>query len=157
MKKHQVNFTLNGEPCTVEIAPNRTLLSVLREDLNLTGSKCGCGVGECGACTVLMNGMAVNSCLILAPQIENSNIVTIEGLSSEKILDPLQSAFMETGAVQCGYCTAGMIMSIKGLLNKTPDPSDEQIRETISGNLCRCTGYEQIVEAVHKSLKYSAV
>lgn len=155
MKDIVVNFTLNGEVCKANVKSDQTLLSLLREDLRLTGTKCGCNVGECGACTVLMNDQSVNACLILAPQIEGSKIVTIEGLSNGNELDPLQKAFVENGAVQCGFCTPGMIASIKSLLLECPKPSEEQIRSSISGNLCRCTGYEQIIRAVKDAIKHS--
>lgn len=121
---------------------------MLREDFNLTGTKSGCNVGECGACTVLINNEPANSCLVLAPQVEGASVTTIEGLGNGTQLDPLQAAFMEKGAVQCGFCTPGMIMSAKALLLKNLHPTEEEIRKAISGNLCRCTGYQQIVEAI---------
>ncbi|MCU0411322.1 MAG: (2Fe-2S)-binding protein [Bacteroidetes bacterium] len=132
----------------MEIAPNQTLLQLLREELGLTGTKCGCEIGECGACTVLLNGHAVNSCLILAPQIDGQEVMTIEGLSDGDRLTPLQESFLDHDAVHCGFCTPGMLMSAKDLLDHSENPSEEDIRRAISGNLCRCTGYQQIVDAI---------
>jgi carbon-monoxide dehydrogenase small subunit len=143
-----ISMIVNGESVVREISVNRTLLSILREDLGLTGAKEGCGVGECGACTVIMNGRTVNACMVLAPKADGATITTIEGLSSGEQLHPLQEAFVEKGAVQCGFCTPGMILSAKVLLDKNPSPSRLEIREEISGNLCRCTGYQQIVDAI---------
>lgn len=149
MKAIQIAFNLNGKLITISSAPNRTLLDVLRDDLGLTGAKDSCGgEGECGACTVLMDGQAVNSCMVFIGQVQSHTIVTIEGLSDEGQLHPLQKAFVEVGAVQCGYCTPGMIMSAKALLDRNPNPSDLEIREGLSGNLCRCTGYVKIADAV---------
>jgi carbon-monoxide dehydrogenase small subunit len=145
----KISLTVNGELRILETPPNRTLLDLLREDLGLTGAKNGCGVGECGACTVIMNGVAINSCLVFAPQADGCTIETIEGLQKNDIPHPLQKAFIDAGAVQCGYCTPGMIMSAKALLEKIPNPSDDEIREALSGNLCRCTGYTKIIDAVH--------
>lgn len=146
-------FVLNGEPVECECEPNETLLQVLRERFNLTGTKESCGKGECGACTVIMDGQAVNSCLILAGQLEGKEIITIEGLAKDGELDPIQDAFVQEGAVQCGYCTPGMIMSSKALLMKTPDPSEREIRRALAGNLCRCTGYTKIVKAVQRAAR----
>jgi carbon-monoxide dehydrogenase small subunit len=143
-----IAFTLNGKPQQLEISPNMTLLDLLREEIGLTGTKRGCDVGECGACTVLLDGRAVNSCLVLAPQVSGREVLTVEGLSPLGALRPLQEAFIDHGAVQCGYCTPGMLMSAKDLLDHTANPSEKEIRESISGNLCRCTGYQQIVEAI---------
>ena len=149
MKTIELTFILNQREVTVSVAPNRRLLDVLREELHLTGTKEGCGIGECGACTVLLNGRPVNSCLILAGQAQGSEITTIEGVETEDgDLHPLQEAFLEEGAVQCGFCTPGMILSALSLLRKNPGPSEDEIKEAISGNLCRCTGYKQIVEAI---------
>jgi carbon-monoxide dehydrogenase small subunit len=145
--KIPMTLSVNGEDLTVEVAPNRTLVDVLREDLGLTGTKKGCGAGKCGSCTVLMNGRPVNSCLILAVQAEGASIVTIEGLADKDPL-PLQIAFAEKGAVQCGYCTPGMVLTAKALLDENPSPDEAKIKEAIAGNLCRCTGYNKIVEAV---------
>jgi len=149
VKTIELTFILNQREVTVSVAPNRRLLDVLREELHLTGTKEGCGIGECGACTVLLNGRPVNSCLILAGQAQGSEITTIEGVETEDgDLHPLQEAFLEEGAVQCGFCTPGMILSALSLLRKNPGPSEDEIKEAISGNLCRCTGYKQIVEAI---------
>lgn len=144
----EISMKVNGVAVILRTPANRTLLSVLREDLHLTGVKEGCGVGECGACTVLMNGKAVNACMVLAPKADGSEITTIEGLGNETHLHPLQKAFMKHGAVQCGFCTPGMILSAKALLDENPNPTRLEIREGISGNLCRCTGYQQIVDAI---------
>lgn len=146
--KSTIELRVNGRVHGVEVEPSMTLLEVIREKLELTGTKEGCGSGDCGACTVLMDGKAVNSCLVLAIEAQGSEIVTIEGLGDGQGLDPLQEAFIEHGAVQCGFCTPGMIMSSRALLNENPEPSEEQIRRAISGNLCRCTGYTQIVESI---------
>lgn len=144
----KISFTINGEPITLEVDPKMTLLRIIRDKLRLTGTKEGCGRGDCGACTVLVNGYAVNSCLILAPQVNGKDILTIEGLAKDGKLDPLQEAFIKYGAVQCGFCTPGMIMSAKGLLLHNPKPTREEIKKAIAGNLCRCTGYLKIIEAI---------
>lgn len=144
----RVRFSVNGEPREIETEANRTLVEVLREDFQLTGTKVGCEIGECGACTVLMDGKAVNSCLVLIGQVEGRDIITIEGLARSGELHPLQEAFVEKTAVQCGFCTSGMILSAKALLDVKPQPSREEIIAAISGNLCRCTGYEQIIQAI---------
>jgi len=128
--------------------PNKTLSQVLREDLNLLGTKEGCGIGDCGACIVILNSRAVNSCLVLAIQADGSEVTTIEGISDGDKLHPIQQAFIDRGAVQCGFCSPGMILSAKSLLDRNIDPSEEEVREILSGNLCRCTGYQKIVEAV---------
>ena len=149
MKSIQVKFEVNGKQVGLTSAPNRTLLEVLRDDLGLTGAKDACGgEGECGARTVIMDGRAVNSCLVFIGQVDGRLVETIEGLSSDGELHPIQQAFVEAGAVQCGYCTPGAIMASKALLQEVSQPSDEQIREGLSGNLCRCTGYVKMVEAV---------
>ena len=148
MKKLKLKIIVNGKKHSLEIDPNLRLLDLLRNNLHLTGTKEGCGIGECGACTILMDGRAVNSCLILAGQCEGREITTIEGLTPEDGLNPLQQAFIDHGAVQCGFCTPGMIMSAQALLNHNPTPTEAEIRTAISGNLCRCTGYTQIVEAI---------
>ncbi len=132
----------------VEVLPNRTLLEVLRDDLGLTGTKKGCDTGECGACTVIMDGKAVPSCLLLAVEAQGKRITTIEGLAQDTQLHPLQQSFIDHGAVQCGFCTAGIILSAKALLDKNPKPTEAEVREAIAGNLCRCTGYVKIVEAI---------
>lgn len=143
-----IQFILNGKPTTIHVEPVRRLLDVLREDMGLTGTKEGCGIGECGACTVLLDGRAVNACLVLAGQIEGAKVITIEGLARDGELHPLQQQFLQHGAVQCGYCTPGMLLSAYALLQEHPDPSEDDIREAIAGNLCRCTGYKQIIEAI---------
>lgn len=148
MNTVKVSFLINGKKREVEIRPNISLLELLRDHLNLTGTKRGCEVGECGACTVLLNGRAVNSCLVLAPQINGKTIETIEGLGTESSLHPLQKAFVDRGAVQCGFCTPGMLMSLKALYDVRAAVNWDDIKEAISGNLCRCTGYQQAVEAV---------
>ena len=144
----EVEFTLNGKLLSLEVDPSRTLIQVLRQDLGLKGVKEGCGKGECGACTVILNGKAVLSCLIPIPRVQGCSITTIEGLETGEGLHPLQKAFVEHGAIQCGFCTPGMILSAKACMDENPSPSMEEIRETISGNLCRCTGYVKIVEAI---------
>ncbi len=143
-----MQFILNGKEVRVEVPPHWTLLRLLREGLGLTGTKEGCGIGECGSCTVLLDGMPVNSCLILAPKVEGRKVETIEGLGSRDLLHPLQKSFIEHGAIQCGFCTPGMLMSSKALLDRNPKPTRPEIKEAISGNLCRCTGYQQIIEAI---------
>jgi len=146
--KH-VKFKVNGEQKELYTSPTRSLLDVLREDLFLTGTKRGCDGGECGACTVIMNGKAVNSCLVLATELDGSEITTIEGLGrGVDKLHPLQKAFIEKGAVQCGFCTPGIIMTAKAFLDTNPQPTEEEVRDAISGNLCRCTGYSKIVNAI---------
>ena len=149
----EVKITINGNKKTLDIDPSMTLLEILRKKLLLTGTKEGCGKGECGSCTVIMNGKTVNSCLVLGSQIDGAEITTIEGLSDGEKIHPIQKAFIEEGAVQCGFCIPGMIMSSKALLDENPDPSEEEIRKGISGNLCRCTGYTKIVAAVKKAAK----
>ena len=142
-----INFSVNGEEYHLEVKPNRVLLDVLREDLGLTGTKKGCGLGKCGACTVLLNGKPAHSCLILAPHADGKEITTIEGIAGEEP-HPLQTAFAEKGAVQCGFCTPGMINAAKALLDSNPNPDEAEIKQAIAGNLCRCTGYNQIVSAI---------
>jgi carbon-monoxide dehydrogenase small subunit len=147
--KREMEFTLNGERVKVEVESAWTLLYLLREKLELTGTKLGCGYGECGACTVIMNGQAVNACLVPVLEAEGMSVTTIEGLAQpDGQLHPLQKAFIDHGAVQCGFCTPGMIMSAKALLDEKQSPTDEEIKESIAGNLCRCTGYVKIIEAV---------
>lgn len=146
--KKIISLTINKKQYEVAIEPNCTLTDLIRDVLGLTGTKKGCETGDCGACTVIMDGKAVNSCLILAIQADKSEIVTIEGLETENGLHPIQKAFVEKGAIQCGYCTPGMILSAKSLLDKNHNPSEGEIRRAISGNLCRCTGYQKIVEAI---------
>ena len=149
MKTIKINFVLNGEEIIDEVPVNITLLDYLRDYLRLTGTKEGCGKGECGACTVIMNGRSVNSCMVLIPQVDGKNILTIERLSKNGITK-IQKAFVEEGAIQCGFCTPGMVMSTYYLLSKNPHPNEEEIREGLSGNLCRCTGYKKIIEAVKR-------
>ena len=145
-----INFILNDNPVTVETESNLRLIDILRENLGLTGTKEGCAIGECGACTVIMNGQAVNSCLILAPQVEGANITTVEGLADGDELHSLQQSFLQNGAVQCGYCTPGMLMSASALLNENPTPTEDDVKEAIAGNLCRCTGYKPIIDSILK-------
>ena len=150
MKQIKVIFTLNGKETRVTSDPNRTLLEVLRNDLGLTGTKDACGgEGECGACTVILNGKPVNSCLLFIGQVMGQNITTIEGLSEKGDYHPIQKAFVEAGAVQCGYCTPGAVLASKALLDNNPHPSDQEISDGLSGNLCRCTGYKKMVDAIH--------
>jgi len=144
----KLNFNLNGNDVAVETLANRRLLDVLRRDFCLTGVKEGCGIGECGACTVLVDGKAVNACLVLAGQVEGARVLTVEGLASAGGLHALQKMFLDKGAVQCGFCTPGMLLSAYALLLENPDPTEDEIKEAIAGNLCRCTGYKQIIEAV---------
>ncbi|MHC5078566.1 MAG: (2Fe-2S)-binding protein [Planctomycetota bacterium] len=148
MPKRVLLLQVNGGVREVASAPNRTLLEVLREDLGLTGTKEGCGVGECGSCTVLVDGVPQNACLILADQAAGTKIETIENLAEGNRLHPIQEAFVEKGAIQCGFCTPGMILTAKAFLAEAPAPTEEEIRKAMAGNLCRCTGYEKIVEAV---------
>jgi carbon-monoxide dehydrogenase small subunit len=143
-----LQFTLNGEAAAARVGPDRTLLWLLREHFGLTGTKEGCGVGECGACTVLLDGEAVNACLVVAGKVQGRSVTTVEGLGGPEALHPLQQAFIERHAVQCGFCTPGMLLSAKALLDRNPRPSRDEIRAALSGNLCRCTGYVQIVDAV---------
>lgn len=145
----QIRLMVNGESHELSVPPWRTLLEVIREDLGLTGTKEGCSLGECGACTVIIDGRAVNSCLVLAAEADGKQITTIEGLAGSRgKLHPIQQAFVEHGGLQCGFCTPGMIMSAKALLDETPTPAEEEIRRGIAGNLCRCTGYTKIVESI---------
>lgn len=144
----EIKLKINGTEKNLKIDACKRLIDMLREDLNLAGTKEGCGVGECGACTVILNGKAVNSCLILAVQANNSEVITVEGLSENGGLSLLQKNFLKYGAVQCGYCTPGMLMSAYALLLQNPHPSEEEIKTAIEGNLCRCTGYKQIIQAV---------
>ena len=145
---YELNLTVNGEYYKLTVPPYRTLLEVLREDLGLTGAKSGCATGKCGSCTVILNGKSVKSCLTLALQANSKEILTIEGLADGDELHPLQKSFIEHGAMQCGYCTPGMIMSAKALLDENPHPTEDEIRDALVGNICRCTGYVKIVEAI---------
>jgi len=152
--RHPLKLTVNGELCELEIPAHRTLLDVIREDLGFTGTKQGCGNGECGACTVLLDGNPVNACLVLALQADGKSVTTIEGLSRGGALDPIQEAFIAKGAIQCGFCTPGMVLSVKALLDRTPRPGEMEIREALTGNFCRCTGYQKIVEAVQSLIHH---
>jgi len=143
-----IHLRVNGTAYEVEAGPTRTLLQVIREDLGLTGTKAGCERGECGSCTVLLDGLAVNSCLLPAMETDGREVLTIEGLARDGKLHPLQEKFIELGAIQCGYCTPGMILTAKALLDRIPHPTEGEIRREIAGNYCRCTGYEKIVEAI---------
>ena len=147
----ELNFTLNGKKVSAQSEPGIRLLDLLRDKFNLTGTKEGCGIGECGACTVILNGQAVNSCLLLAGQIDGSEILTIEGIAMGNELHPLQKNFLLHGAVQCGFCTPGMVLSAYALLEENPNPTEEEIKNAIAGNLCRCTGYKQIIDAVQST------
>ena len=151
--KKIVSLTVNGITHDLAVEPRRTLLELLRDDLGLTGTKKGCGIGDCGACTVLLDGVATFSCLTLAIQADGCSVETVEGLSKGGELNPLQQAFVDQGAIQCGFCTPGMLMMITELLRRSPQPSEKDIRRAISGNLCRCTGYQKIVEAVQVASK----
>ena len=144
----KIKLKVNNQLVEKDVDPSIRLIDFLREDLDLTGTKEGCGAGECGACTVIIDGKAVNSCLVLVGQCQDKEIITVEGLAKNEELDPLQDAFVKEGAVQCGYCTPGMLMSAKALLLENPSPTEEEIRKAISGNLCRCTGYVKIVKAI---------
>jgi len=146
--KYNISFILNNEEVNISVDPNKTLLDMIREDLDLTGAKEGCGAGECGACTVLVNNRPINACLMLAVEADGMEIITIEGLSGGEELDELQESFIDKAALQCGYCTPGMIMSAKALLMENSKPTELEVKKAISGNLCRCTGYKKIVEAV---------
>ncbi len=147
-QKAHISFTLNGELTEVAFAPHKTLLEVLREDLNLTGTKHGCELGECGTCTVLVNGRSILSCLMLGLDVEGREVTTIEGMAEDGKLHPLQHTFADLGAAQCGYCSPGFLLAAKELLDKEPPPTRDEIKEALSGNLCRCTGYIKIYEAV---------
>jgi carbon-monoxide dehydrogenase small subunit len=146
--KHQIRLNVNGIDYDLLVEPRKTLLDIIRDDLGLIGTKKGCNTGECGACTVIMDGKAINACLVLAVHAKEKRVLTIEGLVDGERLHPLQEAFITYGAIQCGYCTPGMIMSAKALLDKNPHPQEMEIEEALAGNLCRCTGYLSIIEAV---------
>ncbi|NLT22319.1 MAG: (2Fe-2S)-binding protein [Syntrophorhabdus sp.] len=152
----KVSFNVNNEDVTLDVKPYETLLETLRERLFLTGAKDACGLGSCGACTVIVNGIPLRSCLVLTPEVEGATITTVEGLREEGRLHPLQETFMEKGAIQCGFCTSGMIMTAKALLDRNKKPSKKEIVTTISSNICRCTGYKKIVEAVEEAAKRMA-
>jgi aerobic carbon-monoxide dehydrogenase small subunit len=147
----KISFTLNAKPVEIEVIPWDTALAVLRDQLGLKGTKEGCGIGECGACTILVDGLAVDSCLMPAPKLDGRKVETVEGLRQGEALHPLQEAFLSKGAVQCGYCTPGMLMSAKALLDRNPNPERNELVQALSGNLCRCTGYVQILEAAEEA------
>jgi carbon-monoxide dehydrogenase small subunit len=149
----QITITVNGKSYELRVKPWATLLDCLRDDLGLTGTKEGCGLGECGACTVLMDGTSVNACLVMAPEADGKEIITIEGLAQGDTLHPIQAAFVKHGAIQCGFCTAGMVLAAKALLDENPDPTDEEIRRGIAGNFCRCTGYTKIFTAIRAAAR----
>ena len=150
---HRINLTVNGEIEQVDVTGHMTLLDMLREKLVLTGTKNGCAAGECGACTVMMNGEPVNSCLVLAVECDQALIVTVEGLAGDTQLDPIQKAIIDAGGVQCGYCTPGILIASRALIDRNPDPSESEIRAALVGNLCRCTGYIRIIEGVQEAAK----
>ena len=151
MAFHRITLTVNGELELVDVTSNMTLLGLLREKLALTATKNGCSAGECGACTVLMNGEPVNSCMVLAVECDGSEIITVEGLATDGRLDPLQQAIIDSGGVQCGFCTPGILIAARALLDRNPQPSENDIREALVGNLCRCTGYVRIIEGVQEA------
>ncbi|AZR73633.1 (2Fe-2S)-binding protein [Anoxybacter fermentans] len=156
--KIPIQFVINGEKIELSVPANMTLLDMIRQELNLTGTKKGCDEGDCGACTVLMDGKPVNSCMVLAVDANGKEILTIEGLKGNNgDLHPIQQAFVEVGAIQCGFCTPGMVLTAKALLDQNPTPTEVEVREAISGNLCRCTGYKKIVEAIIKAGEYLKV
>jgi carbon-monoxide dehydrogenase small subunit len=148
MTHHPVSLTVNGSREYVQVASNETLLALLRDQLGLTGTKNGCSAGECGACTVLMDSEPVNACLVLAVEADGADIVTVEGLANDSQLDPLQQALIDHGGVQCGFCTPGVLISARALLNRNPHPSEDDIKNALRGNLCRCTGYVRIIDAI---------
>lgn len=151
--KHAINCLVNGKEIQAEVAADRLLVDFLREELGLTGTKRGCGIGECGACTVIIDGRTANSCLVPAVTIDGKSVITVEGLADGDKLHPLQKSFIDHGAVQCGFCTPGMLLSAKALLDRNPGPSRQEIRQAMSGNICRCTGYSKIIDAVEEAAK----
>jgi len=156
MRSHQIHITINGHHEQVTVPSNLTLMRMLRETLALTGTKNGCSSGECGACTVLMNGEPVNSCMVLAAECDGAEVITVEGLAGDRQLDPVQDAIIQAGGVQCGFCTPGILIASRALLNRNPNPSDEEIKEALVGNLCRCTGYVRIIAAVKLAARMQA-
>ncbi len=148
-----IELNVNGDKYNIQVSPTRTLVDVLREDLRLIGTKKSCGAGECGACTILMDGKPVNSCMVLAVQAQGKKLITIEGLSKGNELTIIQKSYAENGAVQCGFCSPGFIMTTKALLDENPEPTEDEIKEAISGNLCRCTGYQKIKDSIVKASK----
>jgi carbon-monoxide dehydrogenase small subunit len=157
MISETITFTVNGELETINVPVHRTLLQALREELVLTGTKNGCAAGECGACTVLLNGEPVNSCLVLAMECDGVEIITVEGLAGDRQLDPLQQALIEAGGVQCGFCIPGVLISARALLDRNPQPEEQEIRDALVGNLCRCTGYVRIIEGVKEAARQERV
>ncbi len=157
MAFHTITVTINNETDQVVVPSNMTLMQMLREKMALTGTKNGCSAGECGACTVLMNGEPVNSCMVLAVECDGTNIVTVEGLAGDKQLDPIQEAIVQAGGVQCGFCTPGILISSRALLDRNPNPAEEEIKEALVGNLCRCTGYVRIIDSVKAAAKVQLV
>jgi carbon-monoxide dehydrogenase small subunit len=157
MTLHRITLTVNGGTELVDVPSNMTLLQMLRDKLVLTGTKNGCAAGECGACTVLMNGEPVNSCMVLAVECDGAEIITVEGLAHDGQLNPIQETIIEQGGVQCGFCTPGILMSARALLDRNPDPSDYEIRDALVGNLCRCTGYLRIIDAVKEAAQRRSV
>jgi len=151
MSFHRITLTVNGSTEQVDVPANMTLLKLLREKLALTGTKNGCSAGECGACTVMLNGEPVNSCMVLAVECDRAEVVTVEGLAKDGKLDAVQQAIVDVGGVQCGFCTPGVLISARALLNRNPKPTDSEIREALVGNLCRCTGYFRIIESVKRA------
>ena len=151
MALHKITLTVNGSTEMVDVPSNMTLLQLLREKLVLTGAKNGCAAGECGACTVILNGEPVNSCMVLAVECDGAKIITVEGLAHDGLLDPIQQAIIEQGGVQCGFCTPGILISARALLDRNPHPSEYEIRDALIGNLCRCTGYLRIIDAVKQA------
>jgi carbon-monoxide dehydrogenase small subunit len=151
MKLYRISMTINGEYEQVDVPANMTLLQMLRDKVALTGTKNGCMAGECGACTVMLNGEPVNSCMVLAVECDGAQVLTVEGLAKDHVLDPVQQAIIQHGGVQCGFCTPGVLISARALLDRNPDPKEEEIREALVGNLCRCTGYIRIVDAVQEA------
>ena len=157
MTFHEINITVNGGLEQVRVPSNWTLMRMLRESLGLTGTKNGCSAGECGACTVLLNGEPVNSCMILAVECDGTEIITVEGLAGDQRLSPIQEAMIHTGGVQCGFCTPGVLITSRALLDRNPNPSEEEIIEALVGNLCRCTGYIRIIESIKNAAKEQVV
>ena len=153
MAFHEISLTVNGSLEQVRAPSNLTLMRLLRESLALTGTKNGCSAGECGACTVLLNGEPVNSCMVLAVECDGAEVITVEGLASDGQLSPVQAAMMQAGGVQCGFCTPGMLISARALLDRNPDPSEDEISEALVGNLCRCTGYIRILESIKEAAR----
>jgi len=156
MATHQIYLTVNNSPEVVLVPSHMTLLQMLREKLALTGTKNGCAAGECGACTVILNGEAVNSCMVLAVECDGAQVTTIEGLAHDNLLDPVQAAIIDQSGVQCGFCTPGVLISSRALLDRQPNPTEEEIKEALLGNLCRCTGYTRLVDAVKDAARRQA-